>query len=209
MIYEDENGKAGILRVDVNTGEILQHYAAVYETRPYGTPSTAKEREHYRATSKCPASARRADEVEDYVKHTTDGRVPMVTINNCRRIFDMDSGNARIKRAGHILTKPQFKTMNKIVENLTFRNILIGSVGDVSAMLRVSPRNLRRTLESVAHLAQVYTARNGMARGQVKIIIPPWYGFRYPHSSIGEAYHRCCEEWLSQRREGKDSIASK
>ena len=77
MIYEDENGKAGILRVDVNTGEILQHYAAVYETRPYGTPSTAKEREHYRATSKCPASARRADEVEDYVKHTTDGRVPM------------------------------------------------------------------------------------------------------------------------------------
>lgn len=199
MIYEDDKGKERILRVNEITGEILNHYNAVYESHPYDNSTTAKEREYYRVTSKCPFNARHADEVNDYVKHMVDGRVPMVTINNCRKIFDMDSGNSRINRTNYTFTKPQYNTMNKIVENLTYRTVLIGSVDEVSAKLGVKPKKLKESLKKVEHLVQVYTSRNGMMKGQVKIIVLPWYGFKYPHSSIGVAYHRCCEEWLQGR----------
>lgn len=195
MIIEDGD-KEYIYRVDTNTGELLNDWNVVYEVGPYEHKTDYKTREYDRVTSKAPYEARHSDEVRDYLKFMVDGRVPMVTINNCRKIFDMDSGESRIQRKNYTFTKPQYTTMNKIVENLTYRNILIGSVEEVAEKLGVKPNKLRETLKKVEHLCDVYTSRDGMMKGQFKIIIPPWYGFKYPYSQLGKAYNRTCENWM-------------
>jgi len=196
MMYKDEHKDDvyHVLRVDVDTGEILTNYDDIYEVCEYKGAS-AKEKRYIKATSIPPVSATCEEQVLDFMKYKLDGRVPMVTFSNNRTYFDADSGSARLERRPAHISKPQYKLLEKIVQNLTYRNVMIGNRKDIAKKLGLSESNLNTALKKVFGFVDVYTQRDGMRRGEIKIVIEPSIGFKYPYNSVMSARERAIMLW--------------
>lgn len=198
MIIENEHGKERLIRVDTETGEILKDYDSIYETvdGPFKHDTNPKLIEKYLITSKPPIKARHVDEIHEFMKVMWDLRKPMVTHNKVRHFFDASCGAARLNKDAKPWTRGQYELLENIVQNLTYRNILMGNVEEVAEKLGTHPAHLLRKLKIVKDWVFVETSRSGnVLQGQIKIVIKPWLGFKYPYHRIREARHSCEESW--------------
>lgn len=187
-------------KVNKQTGEIL----GVYEYAPM-TPISQEEKDYYKYTSISPMSATHKDQVEDYIKFCVDKR-KLVTFNNTNNLHDMACGIGVRNKIKSVFTLPQYKTMNKLIKNLTLLNVVIGSKAEIAKILGCEQKNILRTLKPVASLVRVVT--DGMAKGQMKILVHPAYGYKHQSDIINASRNACVRDWVRTEQYDEDAEPS-
>ena len=183
--------------VNKQTGEIL----GVYEYAPM-TQITQEDKDYYKYSSVSPVSATHKDQVDDYVKHCIDKR-KLVTFNNTNNLHDMACGIGVRNKIKSVFTLPQYKTMNKLIKNLALHNIVIGSKAEIAKILGCEQKNILRTLKPVSNLVRIQT--EGMAKGQMKILVHPAYGYKHQSDTINSSRNACVRDWVkTQQYEGEE-----
>lgn len=174
--------------VNKQTGEIL----GVYEYAPM-TPITQEEKDYYKYSSVSPVSATHKDQVDDYMKFCIDKR-KLVTYNNTNNLHDAACGIGVRNKVKSVFTLPQYKTMNKLIKGLSLCNVVIGSKAEIAKILVCEQKNILRTLKPVSNLVRIQT--EGMAKGQMKILVHPAYGYKHQSDVINASRNACVRDWV-------------
>lgn len=180
-------------KVNKETGEIL----GVYETAPM-TQIKQSEKDYYKYTSVAPIAATHKDQVTDFIKQSVDKR-KLVTFNNTRNIHDMACGIGVRANVKAVFTLPAYKTMNKLVQGLTLCNVVIGSKAEIAKILGCEQKNITQSLKPVKSLVRVVT--EGMAKGQMKILIHPAYGYKHQSDIINSSRNAAVRDWVKTQPE--------
>ena len=175
-------------RINKQTGEIEGQYI-VTEYKPM----SIEDERYYKYTASSPEAATNTDQLLDFVKVRVDKR-KLVTYNSTKALHDASCGMSIRNGGGAMFTLPQYKTMNKLIKALVYRNIIIGTKADVAKQLGVDVKKLKQTLAVVSNLVDV--VEDGMSKGYIKILIHPAYGFKYESSTINSARSSAEMKWV-------------
>lgn len=186
-------------RVNTKTGEVLGVYEHVELT-----PPTQAEKDFYKYTSIAPKAATNKDQLLDYISQSVDKR-KLVTFNNTRELHNMSAGESVRNKTKSVFTLPQYKTMNKIINNLTIANVLVDTKANIAKVLGCEQCNINRTLKSVENLIRVQT--EGMQKGYMKILVHPAYGYKHQSDVINKLRIACVKDWIKPIEEHKDTQA--
>lgn len=115
--------------------------------------------------------------------------------NGCLGLYDRDKGNAFLTGAPIRLSTSTYKKMDQLVKLIDYRNLIIESPSALARRLGVRLNHLHRHLSSLEPLVKVCGARQGMAKGTLKVAISPAYGFRYQTSSLDAARQDAVVLW--------------
>ena len=175
-------------RINKETGEII----GVYEVTDV-TPMTQKEKNFYKYSSISPVSARNKEQLEDYISVCMDKR-KFVTFNNTNELHNMSCGISVRNKTKNVFTLPQYKTMNKLIKNLTLANIVIGTKREIADILGCKTSDIKRTLKPVSHLVRVL--EESVDKGVIKILVHPAYGFKYESDLIDKVRIAALKDWV-------------
>ena len=175
-------------RVNKQTGEIEGQYTVTdYK------PMSIEDARYYKYTASSPHDATNLDQLLDFIKVRVDKR-KLVTYNGTKALHDASCGMSVRSGSGAMFTLPQYKTMNKLIKALVYRNIIIATKADLAKKLGVDVKKLKQTLAVVSNLVDV--VEEGMSKGYIKIFIHPAYGFKYESSTINSARSSAELKWV-------------
>lgn len=169
--------------VDYRTGEILD--ARRYHRHPWDPSSS-------------PAQAAFSDLTSRHQRDTFLDAIDKRTLslhNACLALYDRDKGAYHLSGAPIRLTTSAYRKLDQLVRLLDYRNLIITDPETLARRLALRPNHLHRHLKGLAPLVRVWGARDGMAKGTIKIAVSPAYGFRYPKEQQTTARHTAVAEW--------------
>lgn len=84
-------------------------------------------------------------------------------------------------------SKSHINTLETLIQNLNYRNLIIVKRQDLAQQLGINPKNLKRTLDSVSSWIHVLP---NTKPGEVRILINPAYAYRFPYIEQDELEFR-------------------
>lgn len=119
----------------------------------------------------------------------------LVLFSGCRYIFDRDRGTSSLDNRLPILSKPVFRTIEKLVNLLDYQNYIYISADALAEKLEIHSKSVTRQLRSLGALVRVRSEREGMRKGVLRIAVSPAYGYRMEPESINESRYVSCDNW--------------
>lgn len=169
--------------VDYRTGEILVRREYTAQGYRPGTDRTPVPFHTIRSEA---GLSRFMDDID---------RRTLVTVNDCRRLYDADKGSVFLHGRAVRFTSSQYRVLAKLVDRLDYANSRIGSPQAIARDLGVRPDHLRRQLGRLGPLVRVYDTGWGMAYGTLRVDVSPAYGFRYPKAGLEAARADAITTW--------------
>lgn len=183
----------GVLRDRVNlyTGEAGCN---TYEILPYKHDNAGDYR------SIAPSEFTSKEQMERFLSGI-DKR-SLVTFNQVRRSHDEACGRAERNGKRPVMSVSQYNLMLAISSHVQYQNIIITTNKQLARWLDVKTNHLRRKLQKLGNLVEVYDYKDGMKFGQIKLLVSPAYLFRhrspknFPEVTINSARQRLLSEWM-------------
>lgn len=126
--------------------------------------------------------------------------------DGCRGIFDSDRGSSSLANRRPLLSRPVYRTMEKLVRLLDYQNYLYTTAEQLAEKLEVHPKSITRQLRSLGPLVRVRSARDGLRKGVLQIAVSPGYGYRMEPELINHCRYSAFRHWYRPigRREYAD-----
>ncbi|QXZ13018.1 MULTISPECIES: hypothetical protein [unclassified Pseudomonas] len=175
-------------RVDQETGEIYGEYTVTHYTA--ATDALKPE------LGKC----RSVDDLHIFLKHVDLRTLP--PFSKFPLVDAQDHAHGQWKRTGVDcrITLPMMNTLYTLHGLVRYANIIIMTKADLAKALGVAESNLTKKLAPLvkAKLLRTYTSRDGIRKGEIKLLVNPRLIFR-GFDTVREAY---VEKWyLDEARE--------
>ena len=149
------------------------------------------------STSKPPCQLKHEQDLQHYLISLNKKGNKMETFNDVDYWFNYEQGKAVLEKRKPSISVPMYKLLKLIVDNLQYRNIMIMNIQDTAKCLKVSDKHLKETLSKLSDdFIKCQSSRDGMYKGQFKILVNPSYGFKYPPNSLDSARSRAVRTWL-------------
>ncbi len=169
--------------IDYRTGEILAQ-------RAYA--STAYQAETHTVLPSFD-DVRSVHQLEHFMAHI-DQRT-LVTVNDSRKIYDMDKGSHHLHGHQATFTNLQYARLNQLASRLDYANSLITTPTKLARSLRIHRNHVYRYLVPLGVLVRVRGQREGMARGSIRVDLSPAYVYRYPKAELRASRQDAIEAW--------------
>ncbi|UZE04703.1 hypothetical protein [Pseudomonas corrugata] len=177
------------LLIDSRTGEVLG-----YDDRPSILTGQAELRPEL---SKC----RSVDDLHEFLEHVDLRSLP--PFSKFDLIDAQDHAHGQWKRTGVDcrITLPMMNTLCTLHGLVKYANIIMMTKAGLAKALGVAESNLTKKLAPLvsAKLLRVYTSRDGIRKGEIKLLVNPRLIFR-GYDNVREAY---VKEWYLE--EARDS----
>lgn len=164
-------------RVDQETGEIYGEYL----TNQYAVATDQLKTE----LSRC----RSVDDLYEFLEHVDLRTLP--PFSNFDLIDAQDHAHGHWKRTGVDcrITLPMMNTLCTLHDLVKYANIIVMTKADLAKVLGVAESNLTKKLSPLvnAKLLRVYTSRDGIRKGEIKLLVNPRLIFR-GFDNVREAY---------------------
>lgn len=180
--------------VNTETGEL----GGVYDIAPL-SEAKADERLYLSRTSVSPALMTSLDQVQGWMEVALDKR-KVKHDNSCKQIHDQVCGEAERTRSKPLITLPEYGKLTAVADALTYRNFIIGDVESVCKAIGTTGKKVHRFLETLIEkgLVKVYTSRDGMSKGQMKVELHPFYGWVNQIDRFESTRLACVRAWTKQ-----------
>ena len=119
----------------------------------------------------------------------------LVRYTGYRQIFDRDRGASALNGRRPLMTKPVYRTIEKLVNLLDYQNYLYTTADALAEKLEIHPKSVTRQLRSLGALVRVRSQRDGMRKGVLQIAISPAYGYRMEPEEINKSRYVECVKW--------------
>lgn len=182
----------GKFLVDVVTGEIVE---PTYTVSPVTKP-TNEEKQFYRATSRAPEECTDPEQLKDFVKATQDMRGIKLQTNLVWFKKESDYGVVTLKQPP-LITNPQYETLTKLVNAITYKNIILCKRSELAKTLGCLENHLTRKLRMVEDWIKIGEAKKGF----IKIFVTPslaWKGRDSNKDSAYKLFYAINREWQEQ-----------
>lgn len=186
-------------RIDFRTGEILEEVE--YETVEYKAEEHISEEDvkEYRRTTIAPELFTSKYQLDTYMEGVDKRKI--VTFSRVKQAYGHDSFEHDINKKKKAYTAPMTKVLIKLIDGLVYRNIIIDTKKGLAETLGVNEKNVMRTLKTAGWAIRVYTEKEGMKRGHIKVLIHPDLAFKHyspKHTScnVNTARSVCLNAWV-------------
>lgn len=169
--------------IDYRTGEIL-------DQRAYA--STAYQADTHTVLPSFD-DVRSVHQLEHFMAHID--RRTLVTVNDTRKIYDMDKGSHHLHGRQATFSNLQYARLNQLVSRLDYANSLITTPIALARFLRVRRDNVYRYLAPLGALVRIQGQRDGMAKGSIRVDLSPAYAYRYPKAELAASRQDAIEAW--------------
>lgn len=157
--------------VNTQTGEILASYE----------PMPAAEQIRYKYIFRSPDEMLSVDEWAGYMTTFVDRR-KLPPFSNAKLYSEQDAALGVQFRQGVDcrISKPMMTLLLKLQDLVMYRNVILLTQAELACHLDVTKQNLLKTLSKLEcrGMLRVYTSRDGVRKGEIKLLLNPRVVFR-------------------------------
>lgn len=183
--------------VDEVTGEILNSIDEIYEVGVYEHKGCLKPAVFL-------SEVQSVDDMEDFMEAMVDKRtIRGPNHNDLLRFFESCLGHRALqhelfKDTGY-MTVPQYKLLNALSQLVEYKNVIMVTREDLCEHLDCKDNNLIKKLNTVGDYIKVFTQREGVRKGEVKILINPMFFYIYEYGLYDKSRDGEVRKWYVEK----------